>query len=74
MEIALFGLCGVLLLGLVVLLVLFRRGSRELQAMKDHLQLLTQDIDGQLEVLDRIERHTRAQVERGGGPTGGFVP
>ena len=48
----------------VVIGVLFWRCVREVRLNREHLSLLEQDTDGQLEVLDRIDRiiHSRAQA------------
>ena len=54
----------VALAGLAVVAVLLRRCLRELKLNHHHLSLLEQDTDGQLEVLDRIDRliHSRARA------------
>lgn len=74
MEAVLLGLCGIMLMVLVGVGILLRRCYREIQAMKDHMNLLTQDTDSQLEVLDRIDRVTRAQAERVGARDGSPPP
>lgn len=62
LEIFLTVIAVVAVLALIVVGILLRKCFLELRIVRDHLRLINEDEDGQLEVLDRMDRVLRSRI------------